>query len=72
MTDWRDVFATIDVPTLLIAGEASFFKVSALRWIHTQIPGSRLEVFGAEEGGSHFMFMENPVKFNAVLRKFLQ
>jgi non-heme chloroperoxidase len=36
-----------------------------------QIPGARLEVFGAEEGGGHFMFMENPRRFNALVREFL-
>jgi non-heme chloroperoxidase len=71
VTDWRDLFATITVPTLLIAGEASFFKPSALRWIHEQIAGSRLEVFGADEGGSHFMFFENPTKFNALVSDFV-
>lgn len=71
MTDWRDIFATIDVPTLIVGGEASFFKVEALEWMRSQIPGARLEVFGADEGGSHFMFMENPAKFNQLVRDFV-
>jgi non-heme chloroperoxidase len=71
MTDWRDLFATITVPTLIVGGRASFFRVEALAWMRDQIPGARLEVFGAEEGGGHFMFMENPRRFNALVREFL-
>lgn len=70
--DWRDIFATINVPTLITGGRASFFKVSALEWIQSQIPGSQLEVFAADEGGGHFAFLENPAKFNKILRDFVQ
>jgi non-heme chloroperoxidase len=35
------------------------------------IPGSRLEIFEEDEGGNHFMFMEKPEKFNAVLADFV-
>ena len=71
MTDWRDLYRTIDIPTLIVGGEVSFFKVSALRWMQTQIPGSSLEVFTEKEGGAHFMFMENPAKFNSMVRAFM-
>ena len=60
LTDWCDRFKTINVPTLIFGGKASFFKVSALEWMQRQMPGSRLEVFTEEENGAHFMFMENP------------
>ena len=33
------------------------------QWIADQIPGARVEIFEAEEGGSHFMWLENPAKF---------
>jgi non-heme chloroperoxidase len=72
MTDWRDLFPTITVPTLIIGGRGSFFKIEALQWIQSQIPGARLEVFSVEEGGSHFTFLENPQKFNAIVRDFVQ
>jgi pimeloyl-ACP methyl ester carboxylesterase len=68
--DWRDVIPTIDLPTLIVGGHASFFSVQSQQWIQRQIKGSRLELFGADEGGGHFMFMENPNKFNALLRDF--
>jgi pimeloyl-ACP methyl ester carboxylesterase len=29
-------------------------------------------MFAAEEGGSHFMWLENPQHFNALLREFIQ
>ena len=31
---------------------------------------AKVEIFGADEGGSHFMFMENPDKFNRVAMNF--
>jgi non-heme chloroperoxidase len=71
-TDWRDLFKTINVPTLIFGGKVSFFKVSALEWMQTQIPGSKLVVFTEEEGGAHFMFMENPAKFNPIIRDFVR
>ncbi len=71
VSDWRDLIPRITLPTLIIGGEASIFSVDALKWIHTQIRGSQLEIFSEEEGGSHFMFFENPKKFNAIVEKFL-
>jgi pimeloyl-ACP methyl ester carboxylesterase len=74
--DWRDVIQQVipalNLPTLVFGGElASIFPPQAAEWIAAQIPGARLSVFGRDEGGSHFMFWENPHKFNAVLRDFL-
>jgi non-heme chloroperoxidase len=43
-----------------------------ITWIASQIPGARLRIFTREEGGSHFMFLENPDLFTAVLRDFLK
>lgn len=69
--DWRDTIPRIDVPTLVIGGEASFFHPNSQRWIARQIRGAKVEIFGAGEGGSHFMFMENPRKFNALVSAFI-
>ncbi len=71
MQDWRDTIRRIDLPTLVVGGEASFFTPRSQRWIAAQIPGAQAEIFGASEGGSHFMFMENPGKFNAIVQNFL-
>lgn len=69
--DWRDVIPRIDLPTLVIAGRASIVPYASQLWIHQQIEGSRLVDFAADEGGSHFMFWENPEKFNRVVSEFL-
>lgn len=74
--DWRDVISEVipglGLPTLVFGGElATIFPPQAAAWIAGRIPGAKLSIFGREEGGSHFMFWENPTKFNAVLREFL-
>jgi non-heme chloroperoxidase len=69
--DWRDVIPRIDKPTLVVTGKGSFIPLKSQEWITKQIKGSKLEVFAAEEGGSHFMFLENPEKFNKVVQEFL-
>jgi pimeloyl-ACP methyl ester carboxylesterase len=33
--------------------------------------GSRIENRDLREGGNHFMFMENPDKFNRIVRDFM-
>jgi pimeloyl-ACP methyl ester carboxylesterase len=63
--DWRDVIRQIRLPTLVVGGHASLFTVESQAWIAEQIPGARLEIFEADDGGSHFMCLENPELFNA-------
>jgi pimeloyl-ACP methyl ester carboxylesterase len=29
-------------------------------------------MFAAEDGGNHFMWLENPQRFNALIRDFIQ
>ena len=70
--DWRDVIRRIRLPSLVVGAEASLAPASSIRWIAAQIPGATLEIFGADEGGSHFMFAENPKKFNRVVSNFLK
>ncbi|KAK0641379.1 Alpha/Beta hydrolase protein [Cercophora newfieldiana] len=69
--DWRDVIPRITVPTLVIGGEASLVPAAAIEWIAKQIPGAKAEIFTKAEKGSHFMFWENPEKFNAVVKEFV-
>ncbi|KAI4602479.1 hypothetical protein KJ359_009723 [Pestalotiopsis sp. 9143b] len=69
--DWRDVVSTVDVPTLIVGGEASVLQEETPRWLHEQIPRSRLHLFGKDEGG-HFVFWEFPESFNKVLDDFLR
>ena len=70
--DWRDTITRINVPTLVVGAKASFFNPASQQWIASMIPKARLEIFEADEGGSHFMFMENPQKFNRISLDFLR
>lgn len=69
--DWRDLIPRIDIPTLVVAGKASGVPFASQQWISQQIKGSKLVAFEKDEGGSHFMFFENPEKFNRVVAEFL-
>ncbi|OBS26110.1 hypothetical protein FPOA_00053 [Fusarium poae] len=70
--DWRDVLPRISVPTFVIAGELSIFPHQGVEWIATQIPSAQHYTFSAEEKGSHFMFWQNPEKFNSLVRNFIE
>ena len=69
--DWRSLIATIRHPTLVIGGAASQVPARSQRWIAGQIPGAEVEIIGADEGGSHFAFIENPERFNERVVRFL-
>jgi pimeloyl-ACP methyl ester carboxylesterase len=69
--DWRDLIPAIDVPTLVVGGEASHVNPQSQRWVAAHINGAELEIFAAADGGSHFVFLENPPVFNERLRRFL-
>jgi pimeloyl-ACP methyl ester carboxylesterase len=70
-TDWRDFIPRINLPTLIISGRASMIPWKSQEWIHRQIKGSQFEVFEEAEGGQHFMFIENPEKFNRLVMEYL-
>lgn len=69
--DWRDIIPRIELPTLAIGGRASLIPWTCVEWTAQQIHGARLEIFEEDEGGAHFMFIENPEKFNRLLVDFL-
>ncbi|KAK7700969.1 hypothetical protein SLS64_010563 [Diaporthe eres] len=69
--DWRDVLPRIDIPCLVISGDDSVNDASGIAWAATQIPGAKSRTFTSEEGGSHFMFWENPDLFNSVIEDFV-
>jgi non-heme chloroperoxidase len=69
--DWRDVIPKIRIPTIVFGGTKSIFSPRSQQWIASQIPDARAHIFEESEGGSHFMFMENPQKFNKLLLDFL-
>ena len=70
-TEWRDLIPRINLPTLIISGRASAIPWKSQEWIHRQIEGSQFEVFEESEGGQHFMFIENPEKFNRLVMEYL-
>lgn len=67
LDSWADFLATVRLPTLVIGAEASMIPASAMRTTAALIAGARLEIFSAAAGGSHFMFWENPDRFNELL-----
>ena len=69
--DWRDIIKRIQRRTLVIGGEASIFTSDSQRWIASQIPDAQVEIFAANEGGSHFMFVENQDRFDSIVSSFL-
>jgi pimeloyl-ACP methyl ester carboxylesterase len=69
--DWRGVIRRITLPTLVMGGEASTHKTHVIAWEASQIEGARLKIWRADEGGSHFVFLENPRAFNAAVADFL-
>jgi non-heme chloroperoxidase len=71
LNDWRETIPGIRLPTLVVSGRASPIPWKSQEWIHRKIIGSQLVIFEEEEGGSHFMFLENPQRFNRVQMEFL-
>jgi pimeloyl-ACP methyl ester carboxylesterase len=69
--DWRDIIPRITLPTLVVSGRVSPIPWKSQEWIARQIKGAQLEIFEEEEGGNHFMFFENPDKFNRIVKEFI-
>lgn len=69
--DW-DVFdrlAEIALPTLILAGRFDECVPEHMWAMHRRIPGSRFEFF---ESSAHMPFIEEPNKFDRVMRDFLR
>jgi len=69
--DWRDQIPRINIPTLVFGAKTSLVPWKSQEWVASQIKGSHVEIFEESEGGNHFMFMENPQKFNRIVREFM-
>ena len=70
MRNW-DVFerlAEIAVPTLLLAGRFDECSPEDMQEMHHRIAGSRFELF---ESTAHMPFIEEPARFDQVMREFL-
>ena len=59
--------ATINVPTLVIAGEDDSVPLAESELMHQHIPGSQLRVI-AKAG--HYAALERPAEFGRLLRAF--
>jgi pimeloyl-ACP methyl ester carboxylesterase len=67
--DLREVLPAIDVPTLLLYGDADQrAPLSVGEELHAQIPGSTLVVL---PGCGHMVNLEEPERFNDEVRSFL-
>ena len=60
--------ATINVPTMIIAGEDDSIPLSELELMHHRIAGSQLRVIA---NAGHYAAMERPEEFGRLLREFL-
>lgn len=69
--DWRSIIPRINLPTLVIGGRSSLVPWRSVEWVASQIPNARLEIFEADEGGQHFMFLENSQKLNWMVAEFM-
>ena len=66
--DWRDAVESIRIPTLILMGEGSHFGAPELwDYLHDSIPGSRLEVIPAAQGGTHMFHREDPERFRKLV-----
>ncbi len=66
--DVFDRLAEITLPTLVVAGRFDECVPEHMREMHRRIAGSRFELF---ESSAHMPFIEEPDKFDQVMRDFL-
>ncbi|WP_298773865.1 alpha/beta hydrolase [uncultured Shewanella sp.] len=69
--DFRDVIKKLTLPVLFITGRASLHPWQSHQWMHDQVPHSELFIFEEQQGGNHFMMVENPELFNQVVLDFI-
>jgi proline iminopeptidase len=67
--DVFDRLAEITLPTLVVAGRFDECAPEHMREMHQRIAGSRFELF---ESSSHMPFIEEPDRFDRVMRDFLR
>jgi non-heme chloroperoxidase len=69
--DWRDLFPVLDVPTLVVHGEASMIPTECQRWIADKLPHGELALIPDGRGGSHFAYWEDPEAFTDPVRAWM-
>lgn len=70
--DWRQLITSIDLPTLVVAGNSSNVPVQSQEWISQQIAGSRYALIEGVSGSTHFPFIESAPEFNQTVSDFLE
>jgi pimeloyl-ACP methyl ester carboxylesterase len=61
--DYRDVLATITLPTLLVYGGASnFYSTATARYVRDSIPGARLHIYDDVDHAPHLWERERFVR----------
>ena len=66
--DFRDLLPRIERPTLCIGGKRSHLGPDVMPWIAAQIPGAEVAMLDTR----HFVHLEAPDEFNAVVRGFME
>ncbi|WP_207592345.1 alpha/beta fold hydrolase [Halomontanus rarus] len=70
LCDYREILPAIDVPTLVCAGaDEKWRSVPAVKYAAELIPDAQFELF--EESG-HCLTVEEPERFNQVVRDFVE
>ena len=69
--NWQDVIRRISRPCLCVGARRSIVPWQAMLATGKSIRTAQTFIFQEEDGGSHFMFLENPIKFNYILAFFL-
>ena len=68
-SDLRDSVSSISLPTLVVGGELDISALPAeSEWLHSQIPGSRLEIIA---GAAHLSNLDRPEVFTELVRDWL-
>ena len=57
--NWSDVIERFDVPALVIGGKRSLIPWKSMAHIGDRLKSGRTIIFGENEGGSHYMFLES-------------
>lgn len=70
MSDWRQVIPQIEKDTLLFGGKVSLIPYQTIEKQGQLIANSEVHIFN-ETVGSHFMFVEAPEEFMAIVNKWL-
>jgi len=69
--DLRDAARRVSIPSFYVGGKVSLVDWNSVVRQAEDVPQGSSAIFEEDEGGAHFMFLENPSKFNKLVREFL-